>query len=84
MYPVEYVVVARHAQNNRDAPAIRRMAPGGKPLPVPPEHLFRPGRGTTLCGVAVDETWQRFGAQAGLLSAHACGQCRQIRESTPA
>jgi hypothetical protein len=84
VFPIEYVVVARHAQNNRDAPAVRRTAPDGKLIPVPPEHLFQPGRGTTLCGVAVDETWQRFGSQGGLLSLQACGQCRQIREATPA
>jgi hypothetical protein len=83
VFPLEYVVVARHAQDDRGATSTRRTSSDRPRVPVPPEHLYRPGRGTTLCGEAVDETWERFSTRRGLLSVEACIQCRQIMDTAP-
>lgn len=74
---VEYVVVARRAQPGRTLAQVRfRGVTEPERCPVPPEHLYRPGSGRTLCRLDVDETWERFPDLAGILSEVACAECR--------
>jgi hypothetical protein len=77
---IEYVVVARRGQDGRGGGSMRRGVSAQGRVPVAPEHLFRPGRGSTVCGLQIDETWERFGAISGHLSGDACPQCRVVRE----
>lgn len=75
--PVEYVVVATRGQDGRGLGQMRfRGTAEFERSPVPPEHLYRAGSGRTLCRLKVDETWERFPAREGRLSAMACAQCR--------
>jgi hypothetical protein len=75
-----YLVIARHGQDRRDVSVPSYEAPRLR-VPVAPEHLFRTGKGLTLCGLRVDETWERFPAQDGRLSPGACPECRALREA---
>ncbi|MGQ0465299.1 MAG: hypothetical protein ACT4QG_08240 [Sporichthyaceae bacterium] len=43
--------------------------------PVAPEHLYRPGSGRTLCDLVVDESWERFPEQGGVLTGAGCSAC---------
>lgn len=79
----DYIVVAPRGQDGRSVAQVRfRGATEPERLPVPPEHLYRPGSGRTLCRLSVDETWERFPALVGVLSDVACAACRAARTPT--
>lgn len=75
-----YLVIARHGQDRRDVAVPSYDAPRLR-TPVAPEHLFRSGKGLTLCGLQVNETWERFPDRDGRLSPGACAECRALREA---
>lgn len=79
---LELVVVARSGSDRPDAaqPHYRSSATVGR-VPVPPEHLFRPGKGATLCDLDVDQNWERFPLLAGRTSHDTCPTCLQNLEA---
>jgi hypothetical protein len=78
---IEYVVVARRGQDGRGDGSMRRGVSAQGRVPIAPEHLFRPGRGSTVCGIRIDETWERFADSAGRLSGDACHECRGVHRA---
>lgn len=81
---LEVVVVAREGANQvgelrphfRSSPSLSRV-------PLPPEHLYRPGKGKTLCALTVDQSWERFPALDGRVSYATCPACRDEIEAEP-
>lgn len=79
MIRIELVVVAQQGQNEPDAvqPRQFRSSSRVKRIPLPPEHLYRPGKGQTLCQLPVDQSWERFPNLDGRMSHATCPTCAE-------
>lgn len=78
----DYEVVALGGQDGRTSTEVRyRGFTDAARVPMPPEHLYRPGSGRTLCRLGVDQSWERFPALKGVLSDASCPACRAARDA---
>ncbi len=84
MMRLEFVVVAREGTDRvGDALPRFRSSPSLSRVPLPPEHLYNPGKGKTLCKLPVDQNWERFPALDGRVSYATCPACRDEFEAEP-
>ncbi|HUR73892.1 MAG TPA: hypothetical protein VMZ00_06425 [Sporichthya sp.] len=82
---IDVVVVAREgADRVGDSLPRFRSSPMLSRVPLPPEHLYRPGKGKTLCQLLVDQSWERFPALDGQVSYSTCPACRDEFEAETA
>ncbi len=81
MMRIELVVVAQQGANEPDEIQPRfRSSSRVRRVPLPPEHLYRPGKGQTLCQLPVDQSWERFPQLDGRMSASTCPSCAENYE----
>lgn len=78
MIQIELVVVAQQGANEPADLAPRfRSSSSLRRVPLPPEHLYRPGKGQTLCQLPVDQSWERFPQLDGRTSHATCPACAE-------